>query len=129
MTIPQYPPARMSATERERKRRIGYFLGKVGVAWVLTTIALDVVLHVLARPELPRHLMYASLTAGAVVGWWGFFWAEPKRAKDGGTWVLDARERFHAHRRATDPAPASEGVAAPAAPAPGVAPDPDQDAP
>lgn len=86
------------------RSHIGYALAALGVLWVLGTIALEVTLHIRAAPELPPHLVYASLTVGAVIGWWGFFWVDSARAKDGGTFVLDASERLHAHRRATDPA-------------------------
>lgn len=85
--------------------RIGYAMAALGVLWVLATLALDIALHVAGRPGIPAHLGYASLVAGAVISWWGFFWADSKRAKEGGTYVLDAQERLHAHRRATDPPP------------------------
>lgn len=112
---------------------IGYRLAALGVAWVLITLGIDIGLHVLGREEMPRHLMYLSLTVGAVLGWWGFFWALPGRAKDGGEFLLSARERLvRAGRRQSDPvivvpeaAPVSDGVGAPAAPAQPVAPVPD----
>lgn len=109
---------------------IGYRLAALGIAWVLITLGADIGLHVFGRVELPRHLMYVSLSVGAVIGWWGFFWVDSKSAKEGGTFVLDASERVHLHRRATDPpanvaAPASDGIAVPSAPAPPVAPVPD----
>lgn len=109
------------------RTRIGYTLAALGVLWVLSTIAVEVTLHIRGLVELPPHLVYASLTAGAVVGWWGFFWVDSKRAKDGGTFVLDARERFHAHRRATDAAPDAEVIAVAPAPTQPVAPTTDED--
>lgn len=85
-----------------RQEKIGYFLGFLGIAWVFGTLATEALLHV-RHLELPPHWGYASLAAGAIVGWWGFFWAAPKRAREGGTWVMDAADRLHAHRRRTDP--------------------------
>lgn len=88
----------------DNRSRIGYGLAALGVLWLLGTLALEAVLHVLQMPELPSHWVYASLTAGAVLGYWGFFWALPRRAQQGLNSVLAARERLaRLGRRDTDP--------------------------
>lgn len=107
--------------------RIGYAVGWIGILWTLATLTLEAVLHIRQLPHLPTHLLYLSVTVGIGFGWWGFFWANGKRAKDGGTFILDANERFHAHQRATDAAPAAEVIAVAPAPAQPVAPVPPRD--
>lgn len=111
--------------------RIGYAVGWIGILWTLATLTLEAVLHIRQLPHLPTHLLYLSVTVGIGFGWWGFFWANGKRAKDGGTFIMDARERFqepfHAHRRATDAAPDAEVIAVAPAPAQPVAPVPPRD--
>jgi hypothetical protein len=84
------------------QQKIGYGVGLFGILWVFLTLVTEAAFHV-RHVELPPHWVYASMTAGAVVGWWGFFWANSKRAKEGGTWVMDAADPFHAHRRRDDP--------------------------
>lgn len=84
----------MTPTTPSDKSRIGYRLATLGVLWLFATIATEVVLHILGLPELPRHVVYGSFTAAAIVGYWGFYWALPKRAKGGLDSVLTARERL-----------------------------------
>jgi hypothetical protein len=112
---------------------IGYTLGALGVLIVVATLAFHFWLHV-ARPGEAHEFLYFPTVAGAVIGWWGFFWADSKRSLEGGGFLVSAAERLRlarAGRRDTDPvvavpvpvaASASDGVAAPAAPAQPVAP-------
>lgn len=110
-------------------QRVGYSVGVLGILWTLATLVLEGVLHMRQLPHLPTHLLYLSVSVGVGFGWWGFFWANGKRAKEGGTFIMDARERFHAHQRATDAAPDAEVIAVAPAPAQPVAPVSDQDKP
>jgi hypothetical protein len=109
--------------------KIGYAVGWVGILWTLATLSLEAVLHLRGLPHMPTHWLYLSVGVGIGFGWWGFFWANGKRAKEGGTFIMDARDRlqepFHAHRRATDAAPDAEVIAVAPAPAQPVAPLPD----
>jgi hypothetical protein len=85
------------------RQGVGYAVGGFGILWLLATFVLEATLHLRGLPHLPTHFFYAAITVGVGLGWWGFFWADAKRAKDGGSFVLDANDRLHAHRRATDP--------------------------
>lgn len=106
---------------------VGYAVGIVGVLGVVMCASVTV-WWVFARPDADHDALYFPTVLFAAVGWWGFFWAEPKRAVQGGDWLVSASERFkRAGRRDTDPvivvpdvpvaAPAADGVGAAPAPA------------
>jgi hypothetical protein len=81
---------------------IGYSLGFLGVLIVVATLSFHFWLHI-NRPDQGHEFLYFPTIAGAVLGWWGFFWADSKRARDGGDFLVSARERWmRAGRRETD---------------------------
>lgn len=73
---------------------VGYVLAFAGVFWAFGTLALEIVLHTRGLPELPHMLGYGSIVAGAVVGWWGFYWVDSARALRGGDFLLKAKDRL-----------------------------------
>jgi hypothetical protein len=76
---------------------IGYTLGFLGVLIVVITLGFHFWLHY-ARPDGGHEFLYFPTVAGAVVGWWGFYWADSRRAQEGGGFLLDAAERIKAVR-------------------------------
>lgn len=91
------------STDRSTRSVIGYSLGLLGVLIVVATLAFHAWLH-LARPDEGHDFLYFPTIVGAVLGWWGFFWADSHRARQGGEFLVSARERWmRAGRRETDP--------------------------
>jgi hypothetical protein len=84
------------------RARIGYVVGFVGLLWAFATLVVAGWLFYVGKP-LPMYLFTASLSAGGVAAWWGFYWADGKRAKGGGEFLLSAEERIRAGRRKDDP--------------------------
>lgn len=76
---------------------IGYTLGALGVLIVVATLAFHFWLHV-ARPGEAHEFLYFPTVAGAVIGWWGFYWADSRRAQEGGGFLLNAAERLRTIR-------------------------------
>jgi hypothetical protein len=110
---------------------IGYTVGILGILGVVTCASVTL-WWIFARPSADHDGLYFPTLLFVAVGWWGFFWAEPKRAVQGGDWLVNVQQRV-AGRRKTDPvvavpepvpaaASASDGVGAPSAPAQPAAP-------
>lgn len=85
---------------------LGYVLGFIGVTIVVATLAFHFWLAY-RHPELKHEFLYVPITAGAVLGWWGFYWARPKRAEHGGEVLADQylkiRGTVQPGRRGGDP--------------------------
>lgn len=93
----------MTPRQSTSRSVIGYALGFLGVLIVVATLGFHAWLH-LNRPGEGHEFLYFPTVVGAVLGWWGFFWADGRRAKDGGGFLISARERWMiAGRRETDP--------------------------
>jgi hypothetical protein len=71
------------------QERIGYAVGWLGIAGLVATVAFGIWIEY-ARPTQPHAFVYLPVVVFAGIGWWGFFWAIPKRATEGarvGVWI------------------------------------------
>lgn len=93
----------MAPRQSTSRSVIGYALGFLGVLIVVATLGFHAWLH-LNRPDAGHEFLYFPTIVGAMLGWWGFFWADSRRARDGGDFLISARERWaRAGRRQNDP--------------------------
>jgi hypothetical protein len=84
---------------------IGYGLGFLGVLIVVASAAAAFWLLFHDAHGVPL-LLYFTTLVGAVLGWWGFYWADSRRSLEGGGFLVSAAERLRTTRtgrRDTDP--------------------------
>jgi hypothetical protein len=71
----------------------GKKLSILGVSIVVATLIFHGWLE-FARPDQKHEFLMIPLVVGAIVGWWGFYWMMPRRAKEGMGILLSATERI-----------------------------------
>jgi hypothetical protein len=83
------------------QERVGYAVGWFGVVLFAATLLFGIWLEY-ARPGQPHAFVYLPVCGFAALGWWGFFWAKPRRATAGAGVLVDTYRKVRPGLRDSD---------------------------